>query len=132
MSKIIKITAATVKSSQDFLKQDTISFIKENYEKGNLEKLPPTPIVREFLEGEYIAIDGHNLLAFYCLKNMDCNVFVAENKNDGIAGDLDMVKKRNKDLFEKYDTVIGLHRDLSKKGINTIADLCTYTNTLLE
>ncbi len=123
MGIIIKTNPSLVRPSQDFLKKGTLVFIKDNYEKGNFDKLPPTPIVRKDLNNELVAIDGHNLLAFYTKINLDCEVYVAESKNDGILGNSEMILKRNNDLFEKYDTVLGDADALSKKGINTIKDL---------
>ncbi len=123
MGKVIKINPATVRPSQDFLKADTLAFIKENYEKGFFDKLPPTPIVRENNNGGYIAIDGHNLLAFYASLNSECEVYVAENKEDALIGDSEMVSKRNKDLYEKYDTALIEAGKLIEKGIGSIEDL---------
>ena len=124
MGKIIKVKAATIKPSQDFLKEDTLAYITKNYEKGDFDKLPPTPIVRRFSDTEYIAIDGHNLLAFYAMKDMDCDVYVAENANDGIVGNSEMILKRNSDLLEKFENVIDVSEEIAKKGIYTIKDLC--------
>ncbi len=123
MGKIIKINPVHIQPSQDFLKADTLAFIEENYKKGYLEKLPPTPIVRENPRGGYIAIDGHNLLAFYASLNNECEVYVAENKNDGLSGDSEMISKRNKDLYEKYDVALVEVDELVVKGIRSIGDL---------
>ena len=123
MGKIIKINPATVHPSQDFLKADTLAFIEGNYNNGFFDKLPPTPIVREDLQGGYIAIDGHNLLAFYASLNSECEVYVAENKSDGLTGDSEMISKRNKDLYEKYDAVLSEIDRLGEKGIVSIGDL---------
>ncbi len=130
MGIIVKTNPSEVRPSQDFLKENTLRFIKENYEKGNFDKLPPTPIVRKDNEGRFIAIDGHNLLAFYYIKNLDCEVYVAESKDDGLLGDSDMVTKRNKDLFEKYEVVLGEAESLTQKGIRTIGDLCKLSSNL--
>ncbi len=123
MGKIITLDPGNIKPSQDFLKPDTLAFIEENYNRGFLDKLPPTPIVRENPQGEYIAIDGHNLLAFYASKNLECEVYVAENKNDGLIGDSEMVQKRNQDLFEKYDRALVEANRLAEKGIVSMVDL---------
>lgn len=125
MGKIIKINPVHVQPSQDFLKNDTLLFIKENYDKGLWDKLPPTPIVRENPRGGYIAIDGHNLLAFYASLNNECEVYVAENKNDALSGDSEMISKRNKDLYEKYDAALIKADELVKNGIRSIGDLCS-------
>lgn len=123
MGKIITLDPGNIKPSQDFLKPDTLAFIEENYNRGFLDKLPPTPIVRENPQGGYIAIDGHNLLAFYAFKKLECEVYVAENKNDGLLGDSEMIQKRNKDLYEKYDAVLIEVDKLGEKGIGSIRDL---------
>lgn len=123
MGKVVKINPANIQPSQDFLKADTLAFIEENYAKGNFNMLPPTPIVRENPQGGYVAIDGHNLLAFYTSQSLDCEVYVAENKNDRIIGDSEMIRKRNQDLFEKYDWVLVEADKLGKKGIKSMMDL---------
>ena len=124
MGIIVKTNPSKIRPSQDFLKKDTLDFIRFNYEKGNFEKLPPTPIVRKDDAGNYIAIDGHNLLAFYSFKSMDCEVYVSEHKEDRFLGDSEMIEKRNKDLFDKYDSALKKSDLLSTKGIKTIGDLC--------
>ena len=132
MSHIIKTNPSLVRPSQDYLKGDTLDFIKQNFEAGNLEKLPPAPIVRKDENGGYIAIDGHNLLAFYSLRNMECYVCVAESKDDKIEGDSEMIQKRNTDLFEKYDSALNEANSLKEKGIVTIKDLCNSAGLSLE
>lgn len=128
MGKVIKINPAEIQPSQDFLKVDTLAFIWENYTKGNFDSLPSNPIVRENPQGGYIAIDGHNLLAFYASKNLDCEVYVAEHKDDALVGDSEMIEKRNKDLFEKYDWVLVEVNRLAEKRIVLIADLVKHYN----
>lgn len=123
MGKVIKINPSEIQPSQDFLKADTLAFIEEHYVKGNFNMLPPTPIVRENPQGGYVAIDGHNLLAFYASLNMECEVYVAENKNDALVGDSEMISKRNQDLFEKYDTALIEVDKLGEKGIRSMKDL---------
>ena len=130
MSHIIKINPSLIRPSQDYLKGDTLDYIKQNFEAGDLEKLPPSPIVRKDEDGGYVAIDGHNLLAFYSLRNMECGVYVAESKDDKIEGDSEMILKRNKDLFEKYDTALQEAHSLKEKGIVTIKDLCTFVGII--
>lgn len=126
MSRIIKINPSTIRPSQDFLKKDTLAFIKENFDKGAFDKMPPIPIVRKAPDESYIAIDGHNLLAFYTMHKMECEVFVAEHADDGIPGNFEMIKKRNADLKEKYDSALEQSEKLADKGIHTIEDLLTH------
>jgi len=123
MGQILKINPANIQPPQDFLKANTLVFIEENYKNGFFDKLPPVPIVRGNSQGGYIAIDGHNLLAFYTSLDIECDVYVAENKNDGLVGDLEMIKKRNQDLFDKYDLVITKVKELRENGIGLIKDL---------
>ena len=124
MGTILKTNPSLIKPSQDFLKEDTLNFIKRNFEAGDFEKLPPIPIIRKDENNHYIAIDGHNLLAFYSLKNMECNVYVADGREDKFKGDSEMITKRNQDLFEKYDYALEQANLLDKKGVSTIKDLC--------
>jgi hypothetical protein len=124
MGKVIKVNPCNIQPSQDFLKEDTFQFIKASYEKGELDNLPPTPIVIKDEKGAYVAVDGHNLLAFCCLMNSECEVYVAENKNDKMPGDSEMTRERNKDLEEKYNLTLSSQNEVKKKGINSIKDLC--------
>lgn len=126
MGIILKTNPSLIRPSQDFLKEDTLNFIKQNFDTGNLDRLPPVPIVRKDATGHYVAIDGHNLLAFYSLKNMECDVYVAESREDKLIADSQMVAKRNQDLFEKYDYALEQATLLSNKGISTIKDLCKF------
>jgi hypothetical protein len=128
MGKIININPKIAKPSQDFLRKDTLEFIKNNYDNSNFEKLPPIPILRK-QNDDYIVIDGHNLLAFYFIKGFNCNVYVADNKEDVILGDSEMINKRNRDLYEKYDLALEQAKFLSNARINNIEDLC-YANNI--
>jgi len=68
MGRIINVKASQIKPSQDFIKEETIGYILECIIKNELNKLPPTPIVRLNPDGSgYIAIDGHNLIAVFDL-----------------------------------------------------------------
>ena len=131
MGVIVGTSPSFIRPSQDFIKEDTLNFIKQNYESGNFDKLPPTPIVRKDGDGNYIAIDGHNLLAFYSLKGLDCDVYVANSDTDVLEGSSDMVAKRNKDLKEKYDSALKEADLLASRGIKTIADLCGFAKVRL-
>lgn len=131
MGKILKINPSLIKPSQDFIKEDTFNFIKETYRKGDFDKLPPTPIVRKGNNDTLIAIDGHNLLAFYSLMQIDCEVYVAENKEDVLEGGTAMIKKRNKDLFEKYDYALEQSILLDNNHISSISDLCKFADVTL-
>lgn len=128
MGKVIKINPAEIQPSQDFLKADTLAFIEESYTKGNFNILPLTPIVRENPQGGYIAIDGHNLLAFYASRNLDCEVYVAGHKSDVLPGDSEMIEKRNKDLYEKYDAALSEAGKLVEKGIRSIKGLLMFVS----
>jgi len=131
MGKIIRVDPSQIRPSQDFLKKETLLFISEKYKNGDFNALPPIPIVREISEGTYISIDGHNLLAFYTLKNIECEVYVAYDRNDGIKGNSEMINKRNSDLVERFNNVISIALELETKGIRTILDLCRFTKTSL-
>ncbi len=57
------VEAKTIIPSQDFLKPATVRFIFDCIKSGDLDKLPPEPIVRKDENGNLVAIDGHNILA---------------------------------------------------------------------
>ncbi len=130
MGKIISINTNKIKPSQDFLKEKTIIRILENYFKNRMNALPPIPLVRYIFEkDEYIAIDGHNLIALYDLIGEDMNVYVAENcedyltKNNFPESSDDGLRDRNNDLKEKFDLVGEEFHKVKENGIKSFSDL---------
>lgn len=126
MTILLSVDSGSVIPSQDFLKEDTLRHIFECYKTGNLEKLPPPPIVRN-VENSFVAIDGHNLLAVNYLLGKSTEVYVAKNPDDGLPGESESAIKRNNDLKEKFDLALEVADSLKLKGINSIVDLVKYT-----
>lgn len=130
MGKIISLKTDKIRPSQDFLKEKTVIRILENYFKGRMNALPPIPLVRYVPEkDEYIAIDGHNLIALYDLIGEEMKVYVAESNDDYLTKDNfpesseDSLQDRNSDLKDKFDLVIDDAEKVMKKGIVDFADL---------
>lgn len=130
MGKIILINTENIKPSQNFLKEDTIKFIFTCYFENKKQLFPPIPVVRYDVEkDEYIAIDGHNLIAIYDLLGEGINIYVAKNKRDCLTqknfpkASMDGLKSRNKDLEEKYDFVIDDYNKLKENNISSFFNL---------
>ncbi len=109
--------------SQDFLKPETINYIFTCIKKGELEKLPPSPIVRKDGSGNFIAIDGHNLIAVKLSLGENVDVHLASSPDDGLPTDSEANVKRNEDLKEKFETVIRDSSHLRESGVTTFNDL---------
>lgn len=110
------IKLAAIHPSQDFLKPGTINYILTCIQADTLEKLPPAPIVKALGGGQYVAIDGHNLLAVYQhLKVDEVEVHVATSADDGLAESGKDNRARNAELKAKYDSVqaVGSFADLT-------------------
>ncbi len=128
MGKIIKVKTSEILPSQDFLKRKTVEYILDCIKKKKNDKLPPTPIVRNDPDSsKYIAIDGHNLIAVYDLMKKDINVFLVDSRNDELKevakSSIDAVKKRNREVFEKYDRVVENVKMLKSKKIDSFETL---------
>jgi hypothetical protein len=119
----MKISPKQLVPSQDFLKPHTVAFILECIHEGNLDQLPPAPIVREGKDGELIAIDGHNLIAVKLYRNEEIEVHLAKSRDDGLPADTEANVQRNKDLHEKFDFVLTERVRLHAEGIDTFQDL---------
>ncbi len=130
MGKLIKIKTSLIKPSQDFLKEKTIRHIGLLILENKLNDLPPAPIIRKHPSKEgYIAIDGHNLLAVKDLLNEECEVYIADSSNDKLEKNNfpystdEALESRNKDLEEKFETVLKDVDELAKKGVANFCDL---------
>ena len=119
----MKVSPGQILPSQDFLKPRTVGFILECFATGKLDNLPPAPIVRKDSKGRLIAIDGHNLIAVKLKRNETIEVHLATSPDDGLEPTSEANIQRNKDLKEKYDSVIAEYERLQKDGINTFDDL---------
>lgn len=109
--------------SQDFLKPHTVAYIFECIKKGETGQLPPDPIVRAGENGELIAIDGHNLIAVMLHRGEALNVHVAASAQDGLPPTSAANIHRNKDLKEKFETVLLERTRVRDEGIASFKDL---------
>ncbi|HEY4963770.1 MAG TPA: hypothetical protein VIH90_03685 [Candidatus Saccharimonadales bacterium] len=126
MGKLVTISTSQIRPSQDFLKDETIEFILKAYKLGNQEGLPPTPIVRiGDNENDFIAIDGHNLIAVWDYLDKPIEVYVAESEHDKLQnlGDKEAVEKRNNVLGDKYENSLNNANDLRSRGITSFRQL---------
>ena len=119
----MRISPDQIAPSQDFLKAKTVGFIIECIRNGELDKLPPDPIVRKDDEGNLVAIDGHNLIAVKLHRNEDVNVHIALSADDGLPANSEANLQRNQDLKDKYDTVLVERDRLREEGISSFSDL---------
>jgi cytidyltransferase-like protein len=91
--------------SQDFLKDGTVRMIADALACGQLNRVPPPPIVRTVTFSERpVAIDGHNLLAVRLLLGENCLVYLAEHPHDHLplSADDSAINDRNRDLTDKF------------------------------
>src|SRR5665213_2631075 len=104
MGKFVTLTANRIHPSQDYLNEKTIEYILSCFRDDDLDSLPPPPIVRKAdKKDEYIAIDGHNLIAVCDFLGIACLVYIAENRDDGLPENHDpKIKQRNIDLHDKF------------------------------
>ena len=109
--------------SQDFLKPDTVKYILACIKSGELEKLPPSPIVRKDEAGNLVAIDGHNLIAVKLKLNEDIEVHLADSADDGLPEDSDANIQRNEDLKHKFGSVVSESKRIQDAGIYSFNDL---------
>jgi hypothetical protein len=130
VGSIIRTLPSQVQPSQNFLKEDTLHFIADAILTKHEEKLPPTPIVRRKpFSDQFIAIDGHNLLAIFVLMNRECTLYIAENANDILTiadspqSSEEALQKRNADLKMKFDQVLEDVKNLEVAGITSFKDL---------
>jgi len=127
----MKVKPEDILPSQNFLKPETIKHILECIKNGELDKLPPSPIVREDNDGKMIAIDGHNLIAVKLLRNEDVDVHLAKSADDGLPETSDANIKRNQDLKERFVAVLEDRARLKAEGTNSFRDLVAPYNDIL-
>ncbi|KKR49224.1 MAG: hypothetical protein UT86_C0001G0196 [Candidatus Magasanikbacteria bacterium GW2011_GWC2_40_17] len=110
MGQLIKLKTNVIKPSQDFLKKGTVNFILDCYKKGEMDSLPPTPIVRKHpnVPGVYVAIDGHNLLAVNEFLGIDSEVYLVNSADDYLPNPTtkESISQRNQDLVDKYESSV--------------------------
>lgn len=117
--------------SQDFLKPETVKYIFRCIHSDQLELLPAPPIVAK-INGTYVAVDGHNLLAVYHYMREPIEVHVAKNRDDGIDESIEGAKERNFNLKKKFALLLQARESAKQKGINTFADLISKYSTLFN
>lgn len=117
------VSPSQIAPSQDFLKPGTVKFILECIENNRLNELPPNPIVRKDDEGNMIAIDGHNLIAVKHYLGQDVAVHVATSADDGLPETSEANVQRNRDLKEKYDSVLKVRVLLHQQNVDSFSDL---------
>lgn len=127
----MKVSPENILPSQNFLKPQTIKYILECIKNGDLDKLPPIPIVRNDTEGKMIAIDGHNLIAVKIFRNEAIDVHIAKSADDGLLPSSDANIQRNVDLKEKFAAVLECRTNLKAEGINSFDDLIVRYNNIL-
>ena len=118
-----EISPEEILPSQNFLKEKTVRYIFDCIDKGQFEDLPPTPLVRKDETGKLIAIDGHNLIAVRLFRNEPIKVIVAESPQDGLPPTTEANIERNRELAEKFDTVLEERRHVEQEGIKSFSDL---------
>lgn len=128
----MRVSPDEILPSQDFLKPDTVKYIFACIKSGELEKLPPSPIVRKDESGNLIAIDGHNLIAVKLSLGQDIDVHLASSADDGLPADSEANIQRNKDLKEKFESVITVNQQLRETGILTFNDLLDRYKDLFQ
>lgn len=141
MGRYYYLNPKQILPSQDFLKCGTFRMIIDALENGQIDRLPPPPIIRSVpFSTKPAAIDGHNLLAVKCLLGENCLVYFANDKLDtlSILSSNKGVDERNKELKNKFDaSEMEAHR-LYEEGIvglqsllNKYPDLIKYSKKLL-
>lgn len=118
--------------SQDFLKPHTVAFIFDCLQKNAIDLLPPDPIVRQGENGEFIAIDGHNLIAVRLHRGENIEVHVATSADDGLPDTSEANVQRNMDLKEKFEFVLEERARLQREGINNFQDLINRYTDLFQ
>jgi nicotinamide mononucleotide adenylyltransferase len=114
--------------SQDFLKDGTVRMITNALATGQLDRVPPPPIIRAVgFSTCPVAIDGHNLLAVKLLMGENCLVYLAEHSNDHLplSANEPAVSQRNRDLTEKFAASEDEARQLFAQGITGMPGLLT-------
>jgi cytidyltransferase-like protein len=121
--------------SQDFLKDGTMRMIANALACGQLNRLPPPPIVRTATFSERpVAIDGHNLLAVKLLMGENCLVYLAEHPNDHLplSTDDSAIDNRNRDLAEKFASSEIEARRLFAQGMTGMSGLLLHYPELVD
>jgi len=117
------VSPEKIAPSQGFLKEKTVRFIFACLRDGNIDDLPPTPLVRKDDEGNLVAIDGHNLIAVRHFRGEGIEVIVAKSSADGLPPTTEANITRNEELAAKYESVLKERQKVVAEGIVNFADL---------
>lgn len=128
----MKLNPNDITPSQDFLKPNTMRFILECIANGNLADLPPAPIVRQDAAGNYVAIDGHNLIAVKAHRGEDIEVHLAKDVHDGLPPDSEQNQTRNQDLLDKFEECLRERDRVAAEGIRSFQDLIQQNEELFS
>lgn len=128
----MNVNPNNIQPSQNFLKEDTVKYILDCIRHGDLDKLPPTPIVRKDKDRNLVAIDGHNLIAVKQYLDQDVNVHIASSPHDGLPPTSEANVSRNKDLENQYDDSLKNSARVADEGIKSFSDLAAKYPNLFE
>ena len=128
----MKVSPQQLLPSQGFLKPNTVAFILDCIRNGELDQLPPTPIVRRGLGDDLIAIDGHNLIAVMLHQDEDIEVHLAESADDGLPPTSGANIQRNKDLKDKFESALAERERLQAEEVDTFQDLMNRYSDLFK
>jgi len=128
----MKLNPTQIAPSQDFLKPNTVQFILSCFATGNLADLPPAPIVRQDPNGNYVAIDGHNLIAVMAHRGEEIEVHPAKDAHDGLPPSTNQNRERNQDLLEKFEACLAERDKVAGKGIQSFQDLIQRNQELFN
>ncbi len=130
MGKLITIKPSKIKPSQDYLKENNIKFILTCFFEKKQKLLPPIPIVKYNIENnEYVAVDGHNLIAVYDLFGKKIDVYVANHPQDDLPKEIfskstdEGLASRKRELKEKYNKLNIESVRVMGSGISSFTDL---------
>lgn len=118
-----EISPEVILPSQNFLKEKTVRYIFDCLSKGLVDDLPPTPLARKDEAGRLVAIDGHNLIAVRLFRNEPVEVIIASSPQDGLPPTTEANIERNRELAEKFDTVLEDRNRVEQEGITSFFDL---------
>lgn len=119
----MKLDPKNIAPSQDFLKPNTVRFILDCFTINKLSELPPAPIVRQDEEQNYVAIDGHNLLAVCAYLGESSEVHLAKSADDGLPETTNANKIRNQELRLKYELSMAERDRVRAEGVTSFRDL---------
>jgi len=118
-----EISPEVILPSQNFLKENTVRYIFDCISKGQFDDLPPTPLVRKDESDNLVAIDGHNLIAVHLFRNEPIKVIVANSPQDGLPATTEANMERNRELAEKFDSILEDRERVEQEGIKSFLDL---------